>query len=322
MPTNYDKFRGKLVDNNETVLSILGNSLAERYLKTGELGNGFAILSDKRVYFKGKCLARCGRTLFLPNTKEKAVDLDDITGSGFVYSKNVFTSFLFYLVTTAVAFALLALALLVPPLGFITLFFYLFLFGYFFLKKEALFKIALAIPAGVPLLFFILMKACNYSLFEISFVGGGIGFDINWYLKENEKKASAGDVIKGQAKFTYINGYDYVDQVSKEKAKAYTAEFENELRMAKDRLKETNRQAAAAAAAAAAAGQFAYQNNSQPVYQETNQMATQSNASQPVFSNENAASVLDTVRQLKELETQGIISNEEFEKKKKELLGL
>ena len=45
-----------LFNRNEKIISVLGNNAIQKFLSTGTLGNGFAVLSDKRLYFRGKCL--------------------------------------------------------------------------------------------------------------------------------------------------------------------------------------------------------------------------------------------------------------------------
>ena len=71
-----------LFNRNEKIISVLGNNAIQKFLSTGTLGNGFAVLSDKRLYFRGKCLYKKGNS-FEARQEEKAVDLKDVTGTGF-----------------------------------------------------------------------------------------------------------------------------------------------------------------------------------------------------------------------------------------------
>lgn len=71
-----------LFDQKEKIVAILGNNVVQKFLSTGVLGEGFAILSDKRLYFRGKCLYKKGKG-FYTSHEEKAVDLKDVTGTGF-----------------------------------------------------------------------------------------------------------------------------------------------------------------------------------------------------------------------------------------------
>lgn len=71
-----------LFDRNEKIVSVLGNNAIQKFLSTGVLGNGFAVLSDKRLYFRGKCLYKKGKS-FETRQEERAIDLKDVTGTGF-----------------------------------------------------------------------------------------------------------------------------------------------------------------------------------------------------------------------------------------------
>lgn len=146
-----------LFNKDEHILAVLGNSTIQKFISTGVLGNGFAILTDKRIYFKGKCLIRHGKG-FYKKTEEKAVDLKDVTGTGFVYNKafwavcamvaSIFLSFFAGLAetfTSSIVFGILMIVLMI----------------------------------SCPVFLFIFLKY-NYSAFEISYAGGGIGFDIHW----------------------------------------------------------------------------------------------------------------------------------------------
>ena len=44
------------VSPNERVIAILGDSYIENVINNGNLKNGFAVVSDKRIYFQGTSL--------------------------------------------------------------------------------------------------------------------------------------------------------------------------------------------------------------------------------------------------------------------------
>lgn len=77
-----------LFSKDEKIVSVLGNSLAQKFMATGKIGDGFAVLSDKRLYFKGKCFYK-GNKGFYKKLEEKAVDLKDVTGTGFEHYKPI-----------------------------------------------------------------------------------------------------------------------------------------------------------------------------------------------------------------------------------------
>lgn len=80
--------RDILFSQNEEIVAVLGNNVIQRFLTTGILGNGFAVLSDKRLYFRGKCLHKKGK-FYRKNTEEKSVDLKDVTGTGFEHTNPI-----------------------------------------------------------------------------------------------------------------------------------------------------------------------------------------------------------------------------------------
>ena len=76
-----------LFDKSEKIISVLGSGIVQNFLLTGKIKRGFAVLSDRRIYFKGNCLVKRGRTYYISH-EERAVDLKDVTGTGFIYYRN------------------------------------------------------------------------------------------------------------------------------------------------------------------------------------------------------------------------------------------
>lgn len=58
------------------------------YLANQSLSKGFAVISDKRVYFRGTCFSGTGKNL-KKTDEERTVDVKDITGSGFIYRRYI-----------------------------------------------------------------------------------------------------------------------------------------------------------------------------------------------------------------------------------------
>lgn len=71
-----------LVDPSEKFVSVLGNNYVQSFLNTGYIGNGFAVLTDRRVYFKGTCLYKQGKK-YVKRNEERILDIENVTGSGF-----------------------------------------------------------------------------------------------------------------------------------------------------------------------------------------------------------------------------------------------
>lgn len=177
---NFEKAKTLLIDPTEEVKSVLCNNFMQTFISTGTLGQGFAILTDKRVYFKGKCFFRKGRG-FYSKTEEKTVDLKDVTGTGFVHNKATWAKVVYTI-----------------------LFWYsIFMLGVTFMSGIIFDTLNYGAPfsdtpigmIGAPIFLFLLhlifkfiFKTYNYSVFEISYAGGGIAFDMNWITQQESKE--------------------------------------------------------------------------------------------------------------------------------------
>ena len=180
---NFIRAKSLVMDPTEEVKGVLCNNFMQTFISTGVLGNGFAILTDKRVYFKGKCFFRKGKG-FYSKTEEKTVDLKDVTGTGFVHNKAPWAKLARTVCLAALAFFSFTLFISIEPAQILTI---------------------MLICAALAALFHVVYKVYNYSVFEISYAGGGIAFDMNWItqqesrefqqqlvlLKQNEKEAVA-----------------------------------------------------------------------------------------------------------------------------------
>lgn len=83
-----EKLSGYFVNRDEKYISSLGNGYIMNYLAKGNLSKGFAVVSDKRVYFRGSCFSGQGKT-FRRTDEERTVDIKDVTGSGFIYQRYI-----------------------------------------------------------------------------------------------------------------------------------------------------------------------------------------------------------------------------------------
>lgn len=155
--------------DEEEIMACLGNNLAQTFVSTGELGNGFAILSNKRVYFKGKCLIRKGKG-FYSRTEERTVDLDDVTGTGFVHNNALWAKILCYCCIALVALGVYAFIGSIVTEEYTPIMLFIFPFGF------------------LALLFHFLAKIHSRSVFEISYAGGSIAFSLYWITMEEAEE--------------------------------------------------------------------------------------------------------------------------------------
>ncbi len=80
------KFAQFFVNASEKYVSSLGNGYILNFLANRSVKRGFAIISDKRVYFRGSCFTGTGKNL-VKSDEQRTVDIKDVTGSGFIYRR-------------------------------------------------------------------------------------------------------------------------------------------------------------------------------------------------------------------------------------------
>ncbi len=154
----FERLRPYIYSDSENIVSVLGNSVADSFVATGELSNGFAILTDKRVYFKGDCLVGQGKKYYW-QTEEKSVNILDVTGTGFVHIRATWAAVLCVLsfLISIFAFCSAMTGNTTDPSIYVA-------FGFLVLG----------------LIFYVVYKAKTYTIFVISYAGGGIGFNLLW----------------------------------------------------------------------------------------------------------------------------------------------
>ena len=211
-----NQFTAMFASPDERLVSVLGNNIAQTFFATGTIGKGFAVLSDRRVYFKGKCLQRTGKR-FSAVHEERVVDVSNVTGTGFVHTKPVWL-----LVISIVLFVLAAVYFVVSVanLAFIGL-------------------LAVLLFGGLGGLFLWLYNSRKRTIFEIAFAGGGIGLDASWidaqeaeFFQKNIRLV--GDNLKRQER-QYARGGSAAGELAQlaqllEKGMITQAEFEEQKR--------------------------------------------------------------------------------------------
>ena len=104
---NDAKFTRLFMSPNEKLVATLGNNYIQNYLHNGSVRNGFAVVSDKRAYFYGTSYTISynskGKPRATKTNRSQVVDLKDITGTGFKRTSNI------GYVIAAVVFTILAI---------------------------------------------------------------------------------------------------------------------------------------------------------------------------------------------------------------------
>lgn len=188
-----EQVRSAFVSKDEQLVAIMGHSIAQSFFASGRIEKGFAILSNRRLYFKGSCLIRKGAH-FSKIREERTVDVTNITGSGFVYFNPVWLR-----VCACIFWALSALDLLGALIFLVQILFF-----------HANFDVTATILGGgllcgIGAIFNLIYKAKKRTIFEVAFAGGGIGLDVRWataqeadFFQKNLKLVS--DRLKSEEK--------------------------------------------------------------------------------------------------------------------------
>lgn len=166
---NDERFKSFFMNPKEKFVCALGNGYLLNFLAHRSLNTGFAVVSDKRVYFKGKAY-EIGMGKLKSKSVSSTVDLKDVTG------------------TEAITYNPIG----IKVLSIITSILGLLMFLVSFLIDNNSSKRSVEILAGVMgwtglfLLLVAVTAFCIYyaqsmTVLTIMFGGGGIAFPLNWY---------------------------------------------------------------------------------------------------------------------------------------------
>lgn len=155
-------FSEVIINPSETIVASLGNNYLQNMLATGSLGRSYTILTDRRVYFKGKFYNRYGAR-FIRSREERVVDLKDITGTGFEKISP------YYMLLISLVSLLIAAVF--------------FCFGLAFRNSRGN-SIAFYILGGFGVFFALIWVVAFFTgrktIFKIEYPGGNIGLDLRF----------------------------------------------------------------------------------------------------------------------------------------------
>lgn len=98
--------REMFVDPKEEQRAVIGGGYLNNLLQTGIFSKGFGVLTDRRLYYRGKCFHKVGGN-YVKTDEDCIVDVQDVTSSGFVYTRQIWllfsaiASFLFFFMIAA-----------------------------------------------------------------------------------------------------------------------------------------------------------------------------------------------------------------------------
>lgn len=158
MPVNAheDRFRSFFLSPDEKMVAVLGNSYLENFFKSGTIKNGYAVVSDKRVYFQGKQYCVDGEGNVEETYNSRVVDVRDVTGTGFDHY-----------VDDGYKYRAIV-------------------FGVFMGISIVSMILILLAPIFLGLLIYSIYKyyQSKITVILIQYAGGEIGFDVNWFHQQ------------------------------------------------------------------------------------------------------------------------------------------
>ena len=142
-----------IVDSEEEQIAVIGSNYLDNMLRGNGLSKGFGILTDKRFYFRGKCFTKVAGYHKLVD-EEYSIDLEDITATGFVFSRRILLLLLALVVGLCISFVVPLIVGIIVGLLLLVL--------YWFTKK---------------------------AVYEVYFKGGVLCINVSKYGGINEVKA-------------------------------------------------------------------------------------------------------------------------------------
>lgn len=88
MPSSGKGIADMIVDANERTIASIGSGYIANTLRGGGLSKGQSLLTDKRIYFQGKCYTNTNGH-YTATHEERTVDLTDVSSSGFIYTTHL-----------------------------------------------------------------------------------------------------------------------------------------------------------------------------------------------------------------------------------------
>ena len=142
-------------DASEQALAVLGNSYLASFLSGGILQKSIIILTDKRLYQKGKIWARDYRGALHRTSGSQTVPVRDVTGSAYIIRRPT------WMLIAAVALFILSLI--------------------FVRFSEGSYASASAVMFVLCVIFIVLYVLLKKNIFEIHYSGGIMATECNWY---------------------------------------------------------------------------------------------------------------------------------------------
>ena len=179
---NDDRFKRFFSNPNEKLITTLGNSYIQNYFANGSISRGFAVVSNRRAYFRGTSYEisydNRGKKRVNKTARSRIVDLKDITGTG--YDSTRVVSYLWG------GWIMLIIALVMAISSGTSLHSYSYnSYGYVASQSSdntagILSAMAVVLLFGALIAFFAYFRS-RLTLISIQYAGGEIAFNVNWF---------------------------------------------------------------------------------------------------------------------------------------------
>ena len=163
-----ERFKSFFTRPDEKFVCALGNGYLLSFLSSGFIGNGFAVVSDKRVYFKGNAY-EIGSTSFKRRSQSSTVDLKDVTGTDVRALRNL---------------KLLFIAIGATMAAFLFLFIVIANYNHLHNSDIQGYVAMISLFAIAGLITFILFMLKKTTFLTINYAGGSIAFRIGLYSSQ------------------------------------------------------------------------------------------------------------------------------------------
>lgn len=122
------------VNAEEQQRAVIGGGYLRNMLNAGVLGKGFGVLTDRRLYYRGKCFYKMGGR-YMKTDEDCVIDLQKISSTGFTY-----TRYLWLLLLSIISLAVGVFVSMdwgnLAPFSYAFCFFIVFVIPYILLKKS------------------------------------------------------------------------------------------------------------------------------------------------------------------------------------------
>ena len=174
------------INPDERQIASIGGGYLSNLFHAGQLASGFGVLTDSRFYYRGKSYRQTKWMVFKTN-EESIVALQDITATGFVFSRNLIIAAAAATVTL-VELLLIILGLFASP------------------DNVVEYWVVTLIGAGITIALWFLYIWYRRVIYQVSHAGGAIAINASAYdmrqLHEFDRKLH-------QAKDVKVKDYDF-----------------------------------------------------------------------------------------------------------------